>query len=62
MSGSGNEPGRSWRVHEIDVLRGFAVFGILLVNAQLMAGPYTAIGGGPQASAADRAAAWGGPR
>jgi len=59
VSGSGNEPGRSGRVHEIDVLRGFAVFGILLVNAQLMAGPYTAFGGGPQASAADRAAAWG---
>ncbi|MFG2307456.1 DUF418 domain-containing protein [Streptomyces sp. NPDC048566] len=46
------------RVAEVDVLRGFALFGILLVNAQLMAGPYTAFGGGPGASAADRAAAW----
>ncbi|MEU0430595.1 DUF418 domain-containing protein [Streptomyces sp. NPDC006290] len=40
------------------MLRGFALFGILLVNAQLMAGPYTAFGGGPDASATDRAAAW----
>ncbi|MFF3415096.1 DUF418 domain-containing protein [Streptomyces sp. NPDC002698] len=46
------------RVHEIDALRGFALFGILLVNAQLMAGPYTAFGGGPDASAVDRASAW----
>ncbi|MFE9879894.1 DUF418 domain-containing protein [Streptomyces sp. NPDC005784] len=47
------------RVHGIDALRGFALFGILLVNAQLMAGPYTAFGGGPDASDIDRAAAWG---
>ncbi|MEW2163405.1 DUF418 domain-containing protein [Streptomyces sp. NPDC007084] len=40
------------------MLRGFALFGILLVNAQLMAGPYTAFGGGPGVSALDRAAAW----
>ncbi|MFJ6832977.1 DUF418 domain-containing protein [Streptomyces sp. NPDC091209] len=46
------------RVHGVDVLRGFALFGILLVNAQLMAGPYTAFGGGPDASGIDRAAAW----
>lgn len=46
------------RVRELDVLRGFALFGILLVNAQLMAGPYTGFGGGPDASAADRSFAW----
>ncbi|MGW1505625.1 DUF418 domain-containing protein [Streptomyces mirabilis] len=51
---------RAGRVQDIDVLRGFALFGILLVNAQLMAGPYTAIGGGPHASGVDRAAAWAG--
>ncbi|MFF1303129.1 DUF418 domain-containing protein [Streptomyces sp. NPDC058307] len=49
---------RSGRVQDVDVLRGFALFGILLVNAQLMAGPYTAFGGGPHASGVDRAAAW----
>ncbi|MEU5042382.1 DUF418 domain-containing protein [Streptomyces griseorubiginosus] len=46
------------RVQDVDVLRGFALFGILLVNAQLMAGPYTAFGGGPDASGVDRGAAW----
>ncbi|MEU8789819.1 DUF418 domain-containing protein [Streptomyces sp. NPDC048643] len=50
---------RGGRVVEVDVLRGFALFGILLVNAQLTADPYTAFGGGPGASAVDRAAAWG---
>ncbi|MEU3619875.1 DUF418 domain-containing protein [Streptomyces sp. NPDC006872] len=40
------------------MLRGFALFGILVVNSSLMAGPYTALGGGPEASIADRAAAW----
>ncbi|WP_328554803.1 DUF418 domain-containing protein [Streptomyces sp. NBC_00358] len=54
----GSGPGGLGRVHEIDALRGFALFGILLVNAQLMAGPYTAFGGGPGASDIDRAAAW----
>ncbi|MGW2965218.1 DUF418 domain-containing protein [Streptomyces sp. NPDC001220] len=49
---------RAGRVQDVDVLRGFALFGILLVNAQLMAGPYTAFGGGPHASGVDRAAAW----
>ncbi|MGC0401024.1 uncharacterized protein RKD27_003668 [Streptomyces sp. SAI-126] len=49
---------RSRRVQDVDVLRGFALFGILLVNAQLMAGPYTAFGGGPHATGVDRAAAW----
>ncbi|WAZ25690.1 DUF418 domain-containing protein [Streptomyces cinnabarinus] len=43
---------------ELDVLRGFALFGILLVNALMMAGPYAASGGGPGASGLDRAAAW----
>lgn len=56
MSAPGNRAGG--RVAGVDVLRGFALFGILLVNAQLMAGPYTAFGGGPGASAVDRAAAW----
>lgn len=51
-------PDRPGRVDELDVLRGFALFGILLVNAQLAAGPYAAFGGGPGASALDRAAAW----
>ncbi|MFJ9372375.1 DUF418 domain-containing protein [Streptomyces sp. NPDC101455] len=49
---------RPGRVQDVDVLRGFALFGILLVNAQLMAGPYTGFGGGPDASTVDRAAAW----
>ncbi|MFE4701485.1 DUF418 domain-containing protein [Streptomyces sp. NPDC056738] len=56
-TGGGGAP--AGRVGEIDVLRGAALFGILLVNAQLMAGPYTPFGGGPGASAVDRAAAWG---
>lgn len=55
---SGRETVGPGRVQDVDVLRGFALFGILLVNAQLMAGPYTAFGGGPHASGADRAAAW----
>ncbi|MFJ9897553.1 DUF418 domain-containing protein [Streptomyces sp. NPDC091280] len=55
---SGREAAGAGRVQDVDVLRGFALFGILLVNAQLMAGPYTALGGGPHASGADRAAAW----
>ncbi|MEU9736036.1 DUF418 domain-containing protein [Streptomyces sp. NPDC048002] len=46
------------RLGELDVLRGFALFGILLVNAQLMAGPRTVIDGGPDASALDRGLAW----
>ncbi|MFD7878895.1 DUF418 domain-containing protein [Streptomyces sp. NPDC059766] len=51
----GEEPGR---VGELDVLRGFALLGILLVNAQMMASPYASLGGGPTASGADRAVAW----
>jgi uncharacterized protein len=48
-------PGR--RVGEIDVLRGFALLGILLMNALVMAGPH---GGydGPVNGTADRWAAW----
>ena len=55
---SGREAVGPGRVQDVDVLRGFALFGILLVNSQLMAGPYTAFGGGPDATAVDRAAAW----
>ena len=55
---SGRETAGTGRVQDVDVLRGFALFGILLVNSQLMAGPYTAFGGGPDATAVDRAAAW----
>jgi uncharacterized protein len=51
-------PPRARRIGELDVLRGFALFGILVVNALLMAGPYTVFGGGPGASGADRIAAW----
>ncbi|AMW13756.1 hypothetical protein A4E84_32155 [Streptomyces qaidamensis] len=51
-------PPRARRIDELDVLRGFALFGILVVNALLMAGPYTVLGGGPGASGADRIAAW----
>ncbi|MGW6216215.1 DUF418 domain-containing protein, partial [Streptomyces sp. NPDC055109] len=58
-AGAAGAGARGGRVVEVDVLRGFALFGILLVNAQLMADPYTAFGGGPGASALDRAAAWG---
>ncbi|MFF8672800.1 DUF418 domain-containing protein [Streptomyces sp. NPDC015242] len=46
------------RVGELDVLRGFALSGILVVNALLMAGPSTVFGGPPGAPVADRVAAW----
>ncbi|MZF88501.1 DUF418 domain-containing protein [Streptomyces sp. SID5643] len=46
------------RVGELDVLRGFALFGILVVNALLVAGPATVFGGGPGAPAPDRVAGW----
>ncbi|WP_078955734.1 DUF418 domain-containing protein [Streptomyces sp. NRRL B-1140] len=51
-------PPRPRRLDELDVLRGFALSGILVVNALLMAGPYTVFGGGPGSSGADRIAAW----
>ncbi|MFF8634910.1 DUF418 domain-containing protein [Streptomyces pilosus] len=55
MSPPGGEPRR---LVELDVLRGFALSGILLVNALLMAGPDVVHGGGPGAPAVDRVAAW----
>ncbi|MET7681089.1 DUF418 domain-containing protein [Streptomyces sp. NPDC005423] len=50
--------GGSGRVLELDVLRGFALLGILFVNARMMMGPYGAFVGGPDSSALDRGAAW----
>lgn len=44
------------RVDALDVLRGFALLGILLANAQLMAGPQAAPG--PDAPGYERVAAW----
>ncbi|MFF8551911.1 DUF418 domain-containing protein [Streptomyces sp. NPDC015501] len=46
------------RIGDIDVLRGAALLGILLVNAPFMAGPAAALGGGAGAGLADRGAAW----
>ncbi|WP_328770511.1 DUF418 domain-containing protein [Streptomyces sp. NBC_00286] len=51
-------PRRDGRVREIDVLRGFALLGILLVNVQAMAGPHMGPGGQPITSRADEVAAW----
>ncbi|RII13044.1 hypothetical protein DSC45_24650 [Streptomyces sp. YIM 130001] len=45
------------RIAEIDALRGFALLGILLVNALMMAGPY-GLGGELGTSALDRAVQW----
>ncbi|MFJ6086480.1 DUF418 domain-containing protein [Streptomyces sp. NPDC092369] len=49
------------RIPELDILRGFALCGILLVNAELMAGPEVVFGGGGGGSggfALDRLIAW----
>jgi len=53
--GEGEKQGR---VDEIDVLRGFALFGILVVNARMLAGTYAAEIGGAGASTVDRVADW----
>ncbi|CCK25621.1 membrane protein [Streptomyces davaonensis JCM 4913] len=58
MKPDGTLPVPDERLGELDVLRGFALFGILLVNALMMAGPHAVFGGGPGASTLDRAAAW----
>jgi uncharacterized protein len=46
------------RVKNIDVLRGFALLGILLVNVPAMAGPHLGPGGAPAVSPADEVAGW----
>ncbi|WP_413102870.1 hypothetical protein [Streptomyces sp. Inha503] len=46
------------RVRDVDVLRGFALLGILLVNIQSMAGPHVGPGGGTVVSWADEVAGW----
>ncbi|MFD0315658.1 DUF418 domain-containing protein [Streptomyces flavalbus] len=46
------------RVQEVDVLRGVALLGILLVNAQVIAGPRVGAGGVPVVSAVDEVAGW----
>lgn len=51
-----SRPG-SVRIPEVDVIRGFALLGILLVNAPVIAGAY-GLGSQPGAAFADRLAAW----
>lgn len=51
-------PGDGRRVVALDALRGFALLGILIVNALMSAGPYYTFGGGPDASGLDRVVAW----
>jgi uncharacterized protein len=46
------------RVREVDVLRGFALLGILLVNAQAIAGPRLDPTGAPAGTWADQATGW----
>lgn len=46
------------RLPELDILRGFALLGILVVNALMMAGPYYSFGGGPDSTLLDRTVAW----
>ncbi|WP_413807664.1 DUF418 domain-containing protein [Streptomyces sp. OE57] len=46
------------RVRDIDVLRGFALLGILLVNVQSMAGPHVGPGGEAVVSWVDEVAGW----
>ncbi|MFD7285438.1 DUF418 domain-containing protein [Streptomyces sp. NPDC059863] len=50
--------GRSERIREIDLLRGFALLGILLVNVPSMAGPHTGPGGELSVWWVDEVAEW----
>ena len=52
---------RAARIDVIDILRGFALFGILLVNMELFSYPFQQVllGHGELASFADRLAVWG---
>ncbi|MDH6218464.1 DUF418 domain-containing protein [Streptomyces pseudovenezuelae] len=52
------EIGLAPRVHEVDMLRGFALFGILLVNAPMIAGTYAGEVGGAGGSGLDRGVVW----
>ncbi|MFE9685402.1 DUF418 domain-containing protein [Streptomyces sp. NPDC006285] len=46
------------RVRDIDILRGFALLGILMANVPAMAGPHTGPGGASAVSPADEVAGW----
>lgn len=57
-SGAEPAPRPEGRIRDVDVLRGFALLGILLVNARAMAGPHVDAAGGPVVSRPDEVAAW----
>ncbi|MFI6663276.1 DUF418 domain-containing protein [Streptomyces sp. NPDC050523] len=46
------------RIQGVDVLRGFALLGIVLINAQVMAGPHIGSGGRQVVSSVDGVVAW----